>query len=339
MEKLIEISEEEWENVNHFNKTILEEFLNDSTELSPKTKKVYRSNLRIWFVWVMKFLDNKKETMIKPLDFKRYQNWLMNRGVSSSDVNNKRAAVSALNNYIEIYYGDEFPMFRNFINRSIKHPPETRVHEKTPLSKEEFEHLVEVLEHQEEWQKVAYLLFTFDTGCRRAESRQLEKEVVNYKPIIKKKIVRLEDGTEGIKTVTYYRTHPIRCKGPGQVGKVRQFLFGERTMEALKRWVEARGDDDCEFMFISRCGDKVSQCSENLFNTWSTNVFTPIIGRRVHPHQLRISRASQLAIDSGVDIRVIQKLLGHESVSTTEGYIVRDDSEDLDELFYDGGGF
>ena len=67
MEKLIEISEEEWENVNHFNKTILEEFLNDSTELSPKTKKVYRSNLRIWFVWVMKFLDNKKETMIKPL--------------------------------------------------------------------------------------------------------------------------------------------------------------------------------------------------------------------------------------------------------------------------------
>ena len=136
MEKLIEISEEDWENVNHFNKTILEEFLNDSTELSPKTKKVYRSNLRIWFVWVMKFLDNKKETMIKPLDFKRYQNWLMNRGVSSSDVNNKRAAVSALNNYIEIYYGDEFPMFRNFINRSIKHPPETRVHEKTPLSKE-----------------------------------------------------------------------------------------------------------------------------------------------------------------------------------------------------------
>lgn len=339
MKKLDAISPEEWEKVNHFNRTILEEFLADSTELSDKTKKVYESNLRIWFVWVMNFLGNKKETQIKPLEYKKFQNWLVNRGASSSDISNKRAAISSLNSYIEIYYGDEFPMFRNFINRSIKLPAPNRVYPKEPLSKEEFQHLLDVLEDHEDWQKIAYLVFTFDTGCRRAESRQLEKFVVDYRPIVKKKVITKEDGSEEIKRVVFYRTHPIRCKGSGKAGKIRQFLFSERTMDALKKWMEVRGEDDCPYMFVSRIGDTVRQCSENTFNNWAHDVFSPIVGRRVYPHQLRISRASQLAVDNGVDIKVIQKLLGHENVSTTEGYVVRDDSDDLDELYLEDEEF
>ena len=149
MQKLNHITDEEWSGVCQFNKDLLDEFIEINAELSPKTLRAYYSNLRIWFVWVKETLANKEQTSIKPLDFKKYQNWLLKRGASSADVNNKRAAVSSLNNHIEVYHQDEYPTFRNFINKSIKRPPSSFVHEKQPLSKAEFANLINELERRE----------------------------------------------------------------------------------------------------------------------------------------------------------------------------------------------
>ena len=324
MEKLRKATDEEWAAVAEQNRFLMEDFLQNSTELSPKTLKAYESNLRIWFVWVKDHLGNKSQTEIKPLDFKRFQNWLDGRGASSSDIANKRAAVSSLNNYIEIYHADEYPTFRNFINKSIKRPAKAFVHEKEPLTKAEFEHLVEVLEEKGDWEKVAYLRFTLDTGCRRAESRQLLKNVVEAEPMVKEK--------DGVKIVLY-QTHPIRCKGAGKTGKVRKLLFGEETMKALKKWVEVRGDDDCQYMFTVKRDSVETQVSETTFNAWAEHTFTPIVGRRVHPHLFRESRATQAVVEDGKDIEAVRALLGHESSDTTRIYVIRDESEDADALF------
>ncbi len=332
MQKLQQVDQKEWNDVNEFNRYILEDFINNSLELSPKTRHTYESNLRIWFIWVKNNLNNKSQLYIKPLEFKRFQNWLINRGCSSADINNKRSAISSLNGYIEIYYRDDYPTFRNFINKSIKRPPKALVNEKQPLTKEEFAHLIAVLKEHGEWQKVAYLEFTLDTGCRRAESRQLLKTVVNATPVKKTKEVENPDGTTSEVEVVYYQTHQIRCKGAGSTGKMRRFLFSENTMQALKKWLEVRGEDDCEFMFVTNYGGGVHQVSETLFNTWAKNTFSKIIGRRAYPHQLRSSRATQLA-EEDVDIKVIQKLLGHENASTTEIYIQTDDSDELEDLY------
>lgn len=336
MQKLNHITEQEWGEVCEFNRFIWKDFIENSAELSPKSKKAYYSNLRIWFVWVKNNLNNKKQIDIRPLDFKKFQNWMINRGCSSADIYNKRAAVSSLNNYIEVYYEAEYPTFRNFINKSIKRPPKEFVHEKEPLTRAEFEHLIAVLTEREEWQKIAYLQFTFETGCRRAESRQLTKDAINLTPIVKKRTVVGDDGVDTEEETVVYQTKPIRCKGAGETGKVRKLVFGQTAMDALKKWVEARGGlgaDDCEFMFVTKQNGKYAQVGETCFNEWASSTFTEIVGRRFHPHLLRESRATQAVVEDGKDIHSVQKLLGHNDSSTTEIYVIRHDEDDVDDLF------
>ncbi|MGG1338992.1 tyrosine-type recombinase/integrase [Bacillus toyonensis] len=323
MKRLAEVTHEIWEEVNPHNKQFVEEFLSQG-HLSPQTLKQYRSGLMQFFAWVKDNRFNKPIYELKPRDALLYQNYLINQGLSSSAIKFKRSAVSSLCGYIEIYYSDDFPMFRNIYNKNIPNPPSAKRHEKVPLTKEQFETLVSKLEEKGDWQKVAYLLYTYSTGCRREESRQLLKEAATYD--------RYKD-KEG-KDKPFYMTHSIRAKGRGREGKVRKFTFDERAMEAMKKWLELRGDDDCEYMFVAKGkGGEYQQISANMFNHWCTNIFSKMLGVRVHPHLLRSSRATHAVVEEGKDIKAVQKLLGHASTETTEIYVVRDDSEDLDDLF------
>ena len=333
MNRVNKVTPEEWALCNEYNKNIVDEFLLNSPQLSDQTKNVYRSNLMIWFHWVQQNLNNKAQYEIKSIEFMRYQNWLISLGHSSSDISNKRAAVSTLNNYIALYYADDFPTFRNFIVKGMPKPEKSFVNEKNPPTKEEFQHLVDEMRQREDWQKVAYLLYTFDTGCRRAESVQLLKEVVTYSPIIKDKIVVNDSGEKEAKTVRYYQSNATRCKGRGKTGKVRKLVFTEETMEAIKKWLEVRGDDDCPYVFVSKQNGETKQLSTSSLNKWATNVFSPILGRRFHPHALRESRATTSVVEDGKNISAVQRLLGHESSSTTEIYVIADLDEEMDELF------
>lgn len=305
----------------------------NSPQLSEKTKIAYRSNLMIWFNWVRQYLSNKPQHQIKSIEFMKYQNWLISLDHSSSDISNKRAAVSTLNNYIALYYSDDFPTFRNFIVKGMPKPEKSFVNEKNPPTKEEFLKIVEEMRQRNDWQKVAYLLYTYDTGCRRAESLQLLKEVVNYAPIIKERKFFNEDGMFEIKTVKYYQSNPTRCKGRGKTGKVRKLSFTEETMEAIKKWLEIRGDDDCPYVFVSKHNGEVRQLSSAALNKWASNTFSSILGRRFHPHILREAKATISVVEEGKTISSVQHLLGHESSSTTEIYVIADLDDEIDELF------
>ena len=206
---------------------------------------------------------------------------------------------------------------------------------KIPPTKAEMLMIIEELEKREEWQKIAYLKFTWETGCRRAESRQILKDIVNAKQVVKQKKVKNEDGIEEEKEVKYYLTPKIRCKGKGKTGKIRVLKFSDYSMDAFKKWLDVRGEDDCEFMFVTKYDKSIHQIGESGFNAWATNTFTPILGRRFHPHCLRESRATSIVVEEGKDIKYAQKLLGHNSSETTKIYVCQDESDDDDELFMD----
>lgn len=330
-----EITDEQWLTVNEFNRNLVDEFLDYKIELSAQSKKQYRSNLRIFFYWVKENLKDKECIEIKKKDFVRYLNWLTNRGLQESAIKLKKQAVSSLCNYITEYYEEEYPSFRTFVSSSMKIVKTGYVHDKEPLTPDEYKNLCEKLKSLEEWQKLAYVVFSYETGCRRAEARQLLKEVVNYEPHEKEITIVDENGTEQQVVSKYYLTHDIRCKGASKLGKVRQLKFGQETMDVLQKWIVERGDDDCPYMFVVKEKDGSHQVGESVFNDWCAGLFTKIVGRRVHPHIFRESRATNLVVYEHKSSKVAQKLLGHESVETTEGhYIIRNsDDDESDEAF------
>lgn len=329
-----EVTDEVWTDVNELNRTLVEDYLSNQTHLSPKSINAYRSALRIFFVWVKDNLHNKDCVSIRKKEFLRYLNWLANRGFSESGIRFKKSAVSAFNKFIENFYDEDYPMFRNYVTTEMQVPKTGRVFEKEPLTPDEIKHLCDVLEEREEWQKLAYVKYTYSTGCRRAESRQLLKEVVNYKP--KRKIITIvdENGQEQEVESVSYKTHDIRCKGASACGKVRKLQFGQDVMDALVKWLEVRGEDDCPYMFVVKTkSGKTHQVGESVFNDWCIGEFSEIVGRRTTPHNFRRSRATNLVCYDHRSLETAQKLLGHESSETTQMYVIREDTDDADEAF------
>lgn len=317
VEKLTEVTEQEWSLVNEFNRNITEEFLQQQ-HLADKTLLQYRSALRQFFRFVHDQCMNKPLYELKPRDALKYQNFLMARGLSSSAVKLKRSVVSSLCGYLELYYGEDYPLFRNIYNKQIPNPPKALINEKKPLTEEELQLLIKTLEEREEWQMLAYIHFSYSTGARREEVRQLLKEVVTYKKVKEK---------------PYYLTHTIRCKGRSKLGKQRRLVFDETAMLAIQKWMEVRGDDDCPYVFVKKTkAGKVNQVNPTTFNYWCSEIFSEIVGRRVHPHQLRSTRATHIVL-SGKNIESAQKLLGHESTETTKIYVVKDTDDEIDDVF------
>lgn len=324
LEKLKDVTEEEWSRVNELNREIVEEFLQQQ-HLSPQTLRQYESCLKIFFRYIMEKHKNLPIYELKPKHALQYQNFLMSREMSSSAVKLKRSAVSSLCGYIEVYYADEYPLFRNIYNKKIPNPPKTVRHEKKPLTPNEIENLVKELESRQEWQMIAYIQFSYDSGCRRGESAQLLKEVSNYNYVKDQKTGEFKN---------YFQTHQIRTKGRGREGKIRRLIFGDISMNAIKKWIEERGDDDCPYVFVQKTkAGKVNQLNPGTFNYWCKEIFSEIVGRRVHPHQLRASRATNLVVHESKDIEKVKNLLGHNSSETTKIYVVKENEDEVDDLF------
>lgn len=296
----------------------------EQPHLSPRSLQQYESALKQFFRWVHDNCENKPLYELKSKDALRYQDFLTNRNLSGKTVTFKRSSVSTLCTYMETYYTDDknYLTFRNIFTKAIPRPSKSLRREKEALTKQEFEKLYRELKKRQDWQMIAYLMFSYSTGCRRGEAIQLLKEVFNYQ------MVKDNDGNDK----KYYLTHSIRCRGNGREGKVKKLKFDDKAMKAIQKWLSVRGEDDCPYVFVKKTKDGISNLSMESFNYWCKVIFSKILGRRVHPHGIRASRAIDIVL-SGKDIKIAQKLLGHESLETTKAYVLRDSDNDDDEAF------
>lgn len=110
----------------------------------------------------------------------------------------------------------------------------------------------------------------------------------------------------------------VRVMGKG--GKTRVVPVGSHALAALDAWLEKRsqiGSPDAKALFVNRLGERLGARAVQLrLKLWAARLG---LGGNVHPHVLRHSFASHLLQSSG-DLRAVQDMLGHASISTTQVY-------------------
>jgi len=122
----------------------------------------------------------------------------------------------------------------------------------------------------------------------------------------------------------------IRVKGKGK--KERIVPFGKIAEDSLSRYLQVRrlinkGDVDATALFLNYRGNRLTPRSVE--RTVDKYIKTTAVRRKISPHSLRHSFASHL-LSRGADLRVIQELLGHESLATTQKYTHLDLKQLLD---------
>lgn len=116
----------------------------------------------------------------------------------------------------------------------------------------------------------------------------------------------------------YFASQQIRVMGKGK--KERDIPLGSFAITALQAWLAVRGQlalPGESALFVGARGTRISPRVVQLrMKAWGIKLG---ITSNVHPHLLRHSFATQL-LQSSHDLRAVQEMLGHASISTTQVY-------------------
>jgi integrase/recombinase XerC len=113
----------------------------------------------------------------------------------------------------------------------------------------------------------------------------------------------------------------LRVLGKGN--KERLALLGNPAQRALERYLRegrpelVRDRQPTSALFVNRFGGRLSERSVRMLLDKYAKAAG--LGKRVYPHMLRHTFATHL-LDGGADLRVVQELLGHADLATTQVY-------------------
>ncbi|MCX5781367.1 MAG: site-specific tyrosine recombinase XerD [Elusimicrobia bacterium] len=120
----------------------------------------------------------------------------------------------------------------------------------------------------------------------------------------------------------------LKVKGKGN--KERIVPIAQKSILSIKRYLETRNNEfaDNSDLFLSRLGKKISRIE--FWRQLKNYAAKAGISKKITPHLLRHSFATHLLL-GGADLRFVQEMLGHSSITTTQIY-THVDREHLKEL-------
>jgi tyrosine recombinase XerC len=136
----------------------------------------------------------------------------------------------------------------------------------------------------------AILEFLYSTGARVSEMVALKKDEL--------------DLITGI----------VKVKGKGR--KERLLPLGEPAVISIKKYFDARTDKNPSFLINKRGGSLTDRGVRLIIDNY---IKKAALSLKISPHTFRHSFATHL-LEHGADLRSVQELLGHSSISTTQVY-------------------
>ncbi len=272
-----------------FNKYI--NYLEVERNASPYTVRNYTTDLLGFF----QFLRDKRIGSLKEVDrhtLRDYLSQLMEEGFVKASIARKLSAIRSFYRYL---------LREEIISTSpVATTSSPKLDRRLPsfLSIEEINRLLEApdLSTPQGLRDRALLELLYASGLRVSELVSLNLEQVNLD------------------------TNEIRVWGKGS--KERMVLMGEPAAKALTDYLNQGrpgllGKKGSSALLLNRYGKRIIERRVQRILEKYTNIAG--IGKRVYPHMLRHTFATHL-LDGGADLRVVQELLGHASLSSTQIY-------------------
>lgn len=259
---------------------------------SENTIDAYRRDLEQF--WEQNTKSNIKS--VSKEDIKDYIHYLGKQGYATKTLNRK---LSTLREYFRFLYSEK--EIANLPTNNIKGPKPERPLPKC-LSIEEINKLIETAEKRPDmkWQRMSVMLkLMYACGLRVSELVSLPENCINYD---KKQIF---------------------VKGKGS--KERIIPIADSAIDSVLQYIEIRAafikgpNKNSPWLFPS--SSKEGHFTRHGFyeNIKELAVLSGISPSKVTPHVLRHSFATHL-LNKDVDLRAVQKMLGHASIATTEIY-------------------
>lgn len=104
----------------------------------------------------------------------------------------------------------------------------------------------------------------------------------------------------------------------GKGGKERLVPIGKKAIEAIDRYLAFRDGDDNEALFITSGNRQMDRFT--VWNLVKKYAKQAKLQKNISPHTFRHSFATHL-LDNGADLRIIQELMGHADINSTDRYM------------------
>jgi len=316
-------SDEKLSQVNPENTQLLRDFLDylRSVQRSETTIHGYENDIQIAWVWCLENNNNKFFVDWTKRNVVAYQNWLLNNNSNSpARIRRLKAALSSLSNFIESVLDDEYPNFRNIINK-VENPVNRPVREKTVWEDEELESLLEKLTERGQYEKACFLALAMYSGRRKAE-------------LCRFKVSDFDDANL-VCDGALYKSAPIKTKGRGGGKMINCYTLANRFKPYLDMWMAKRAElhINSEWLFPNPRKPNES-ISISTVNSWS-NTFSRLSGKPAYIHSLRHYFTTSLA-KAGIPDGVIQSIVAWESSDMVRIYKDIDADEEIGMYFKNG---
>ena len=279
--------------MNYINQLITQ--LKITKNLQEQTLKAYSSDITNFFNYI------NKET-IEQIDILNYINYLFDeKKLKDRSIKRKIISLKIYFNFLEdnsLINTNPFTKLKFKFKQEKKLPKTLQKNEVKKLLETVYDELNSSITPYKKFEtirNISLLEILISTGIRIQEAS----------------LITLNDISLQEKTIIIH----------GKGRKERQlFILNKYVLSSLKNWLTIRktSSPKCNNIFINKYGNPLSIHSiENIFRKYKT---LSNINIKATPHYLRHTFATNL-LTNGADLRSVQEILGHSSISTTQIYL------------------
>jgi len=310
-------NEENLSRINKKNVDLMNDFLDYlvSIDRSPTTIYGYKNDLEIFFCWNLENNDNKYFVDLTKREIAKFQKYALSEwGWSTNRLSRVKSVLSSMSNYIENILDDEIENYRAII-RKVESPVKNTVREKTIITEEEVDKILDTLVEQKRYQAACLFALAAFGGARKSE-------------LLRYKISYFDDENIMPDAALYRTPEKIQTKGRGSNGKMLTKYTLLDFKKYLDLWLEERKEKGIE-------GEYIFNITIGTVDYYA-DIISEILGRPFYFHSLRHYLCSRL-FRLGLPSDVIQEYFGWSSADMLNVYNDNEASDSFGKYFTSEG--